>query len=162
MSVETRGGGCGLELLPKARTICGRSRVGGYVIKGRFPFRRLRSAMNRHPTRARFCLIAWLPGLNFLMEPGVGDLLAGIVVRIQIFESQRTNGRYLSDVFARLCPVKMRRIAGQNNDATGWISLHLIAIEPIAEPDVENAGHDCVDPVLGVSVRHQLHTGGHF
>ena len=56
----------------------------------------------------------------------------------------------------------MRRIAGQNNDATGWISLHLIAIEPIAEPDVENAGHDCVDPVLGVSVRHQLHTGGHF
>src|SRR4029077_456336 len=45
---------------------------------------------------------------------------------------------------------------------TGRIRLHLIAVELIAEADVENAGHDCVDSVLRVFVRHQLHASGHF
>jgi hypothetical protein len=42
----------------------------------------------------------------------------------------------------------MRRIAGQNDDGARRIRLHLVTLEPIAEADVENAGDDCVDPVL--------------
>ena len=56
----------------------------------------------------------------------------------------------------------MGRATGQNDTATGRIRLQLIAVELIAETDVENAGHDCVDLVLRVSVRHQLHAGRHF
>ena len=87
---------------------------------------------------------------------------AGIVAGIQVFEAQRTNGRYLGDVLTGLCPVEVGRIARQNNDATGRIRLHLIAVELIAQADVEYAGHDCVDSVLWVSVWHQIHAGGHF
>ena len=54
-------------------------------------------------------------------------------------------------------PVKSGCIAGQNDDATGRIRLRFIAVELIAQANVENAGHDRVDPVLRVSVRHQLH-----
>ena len=73
-----------------------------------------------------------------------------------------TNGRYLGDVLTGLCPVEVGRIAGQNDNATGRIRLHLIAVELIAQADVENAGHDCVDSVLRVSVRHQLYAGRPF
>src|SRR5438132_13320130 len=86
--------------------------------------------------------------------------LTRIVAGIQVFEAQRTDGRYLGDVLTGFCPVEVIRIAGQNDDVTGGISRHLIAVEPIADADVENAGHDGVDPVLRVSVRHQLHAGG--
>jgi hypothetical protein len=49
------------------------------------------------------------------------------------------------------------RVAGQNNDATGRMRRHLVAVEPIAEADVENAGRDGVNPVLRVSsVRSRL------
>src|SRR6478736_9761549 len=77
---------------------------------------------------------------------------AGIVPGIQVFEAQRTNGRYLGDVLTGLCPVEVGRIAGQNDNAPGWIRLHFIAVEMIAQADIENAGHDCVDPVLRVPV----------
>src|SRR6266704_5985348 len=82
-------------------------------------------------------------------------VLTRIVGGIQVFEAQRTNGRYLGDVLTGFRPVEVGRIAGKNDDATGWIRLHLIAVELIAQADVENAGHDGVDPVLRVSVRHQ-------
>jgi hypothetical protein len=36
--------------------------------------------------------------------------------------------------------------------------LQLLGVELITQADVEDAGHDCIDPVLGVPVRHQLHT----
>jgi hypothetical protein len=42
---------------------------------------------------------------------------ARIVAWIEVFEAQRSNGRYLSDVFTGLCPVEVERIAGQNDDA---------------------------------------------
>jgi hypothetical protein len=80
-------------------------------------------------------------------------LLTRIVVRIQVFEAQRTDGRHLGDVLTGFCPMEVRRIAGQNNDATGRIRLDLIAVELIAEADVEDTGLDGVDSILGVSVR---------
>src|SRR6266480_7461818 len=88
--------------------------------------------------------------------------LTWIVGGIQVLEAQRANGRYLGDVFTGLCPVEVGRIAGQNDDATGRIRLHLVAVELIAQADVENAGHDRVHSVLRVPVWHHLHAGGHF
>jgi hypothetical protein len=58
--------------------------------------------------------------------------------------------------------VEVGRIAGQNDDATRRMRLQLIVVELIAQANVENAGHDCVDPILGVSMWHYLHAGGHF
>ncbi|MGC1893699.1 MAG: hypothetical protein WA763_08410, partial [Pseudolabrys sp.] len=54
-----------------------------------------------------------------------------IVGGIQVFETQGTNGRYLGDVLTGLCPVEVRRIARQNDDTTGRIRLHPIAVELI-------------------------------
>src|SRR2546422_2153646 len=71
-------------------------------------------------------------------------VLTRIVGGIQVFEAQRTNGRYLGDVLTGFRPVEVGRIAGQNDDATGRIRLHLVAVELIAQADVENAGHDRV------------------
>ena len=59
-------------------------------------------------------------------------LLTRIVAGIQVFEAQRTNGRYLGDVLTGLCPVEVGRIAGQNDNAPGRIRLHFIAVELIA------------------------------
>ena len=85
-----------------------------------------------------------------------------IIGGIKVFEAQRTNGRYLGDVLTGFCPVEVGRIAGQNDDAAGRIRIHLVAVEPIAQADVENAGHDRVHSVLRVPVWHQPHAGGHF
>ena len=85
-----------------------------------------------------------------------------IVLRVPVFEAQRTNGRYLSDVLAGLCPVEVPGITGQNDDAARWICLDLIAVEAIAQTDVENTGHDRVDTVLGVPTRHEFHARGHL
>jgi hypothetical protein len=71
-----------------------------------------------------------------------------IVAEIHVFDAQRTNGRYLSDILTRLCPMEMGSIAGQDDNATGRISLNLIITELIAEADVENAGYDRIDSVL--------------
>src|SRR5882724_1042201 len=89
-------------------------------------------------------------------------VLTRIVAGIQVFETQRTNGRYLGDVLTGFCPVEVGRVAGQNDNATGRVRLHLIAVELIAQADVEHAGDDRVDSVLRVPVWHQLHAGGHF
>ena len=68
-----------------------------------------------------------------------------IVLRVPVFEAQRTNGRYLSDVLAGLCPVEVPGITGQNDNAAGRICLDLIAVESIAHADVENTRHDRID-----------------
>jgi hypothetical protein len=52
------------------------------------------------------------------------------------------------------------RIAGQNDNATRRVRSQFLAVELIAEADVENAGDDCVDSE--VSMWQQLHAGGHF
>ena len=88
--------------------------------------------------------------------------LTRIVAEIHVIDAQRTDGRYLGDVLTRLCPVEMGRIARQYDDATGRISLYLIAVERVAETDVENARQDRVDTVLRVLVRHEFHAGWHF
>ena len=74
--------------------------------------------------------------------------LTRIVAEIHVIDAQRTDGRYLGDVLTRLCPVEMGRVARQYDDATGRISLYLIAVELVAETDVENARQDRVDTVL--------------
>ena len=62
--------------------------------------------------------------------------LTRIVAEIHVIDAQRTDGRYLGDVLTRLCPVEMGRVARQYDDATGRISLYLIAVELVAETDV--------------------------
>src|SRR5437899_6703530 len=81
-------------------------------------------------------------------------VLTWIVGGIQVFEAQRTNGRYLGDVLTGFCPVEVGRIAGQNDGATDRICLDLVAVELIAQTDVENAGHHRVDSVLRVPAWH--------
>ena len=75
-----------------------------------------------------------------LLDDGIGRMLTRIVARIQVFATQRTDCVYLCDVLTGFCPVEVIRIAGQNDDATGRIRGHFVAVEPIAEADVENAG----------------------
>ena len=64
---------------------------------------------------------------------------------------------HLRDVIARFCPVEVRRVAGENDNAARGICLHLVPVKLIAQSDVENARHDCVDSVLGMFMRHELH-----
>ena len=54
------------------------------------------------------------------------------------------------------------RISWKDNDATRRISVHLIAVEVVAKPDVEDAGDDRVDAVFRMPMRHQLHPCRHF
>src|SRR5262249_17539102 len=68
----------------------------------------------------------------------------------------------LSDVLAGLCPVEVPRITRQNDDAAGWIGLDLVAVELIAQADVEDTRHDGVDAILGVLMRHEFHARGHL
>src|ERR1700731_1302106 len=91
-------------------------------------------------------------GIGLLLSgTGLSTLLAGIVIWIEIFEAKRPNRRYLRDVLARLGPMEVPGIAGQNDDAAGRVGLDLVAVELLAETDIENAGHDRVDSVLGVA-----------
>src|SRR5208282_6538475 len=78
-------------------------------------------------------------------------LLARIVAGIQVLEAKRPNRCYLSDVFAGLCPVKVGGIARQNDDAARRIRVHHIAVELIAQADIEDSGHNCVDTILRMS-----------
>ena len=79
-----------------------------------------------------------------------------IVVGIHILKTERPDRRYLCDVLAGFCPVEMRSIAGQHNHASRWKGLDLVALELIAEADVEHARHDRVDPVLRMPMRHEF------
>ena len=65
-------------------------------------------------------------------------LVAWVVVQVVIFETERTDRRHLRDVFAGLRPVEMPGFARQNDDASRRIGLHLVAVEGLTEPDLEN------------------------
>jgi hypothetical protein len=54
--------------------------------------------------------------------------------------------------------MKVGRVAGENDYGAGRIGVQLLSVKLIADANVEDAGNNCVDPILGVSVRHQLHT----
>src|SRR5258708_7094657 len=89
-------------------------------------------------------------------------LMTRIVVRVMIFETQRADSRDLRDVFAGLRPMEMPGLAGQHDDAAGRIGLHLVAVERLAESDVEDAGHNRVDAILRMLVRHQFRAVRHL
>src|SRR5260370_19775221 len=58
--------------------------------------------------------------------------------------------------------MEVEGIARQHKHAARRICLQAICVEPGAEADGEDAGHNGVDAVLGVLVRHELHAGGHL
>ena len=89
-------------------------------------------------------------------------LVSQVVLRVDEFEAKRSDGRNLADVLTGFCPMKMVRVARQNDDTAGRIGLKLLGIEPITEPDVEDTGDNGVDAILGVFVRHQLYPSGNF
>ena len=47
------------------------------------------------------------------------------------------------------------------DDAAGRTSLEFASIELIADADIENAGNHSVDPILRVTMRHQLYAMRH-
>src|SRR6266404_5031837 len=100
-------------------------------------------------------------GPPFVSSP-LGILVPRIVFRVHVCKAQRSNRRDLRDVFAGLCPVKVRRVARQYNHRAGWIRLEFVGVEFFARADIEDAGNDCVDPILGMPVRHQLHATRHL
>ena len=53
-------------------------------------------------------------------------------------------------------------LPGRTMTLPGGYARHFIAVELVAPADIENAGHDCVDPVLWVPMWHQLHVGRDF
>jgi len=89
-------------------------------------------------------------------------LLTRIVAGIQVFKAQRTDGRYLGDVLGGLGPMKVVRIARQDDNAAGRISLELVGIELIADANVKDAGDDRVDSILRMFVRHELYPRGYL
>jgi len=58
--------------------------------------------------------------------------------------------------------MKVVRVARQNDDTAGRISLKLLGVEPITQANVENTGDNRVDAVLGVFVWHELYAGRNF
>src|SRR3954466_4205396 len=78
-----------------------------------------------------------------------------IVLRIAIFEAERTDSRHLRNVFARLRPMEMPGLARQDDDASRRIGRYPSSIERLAEPDVEDSRHYGVDPIFWMLVRHQ-------
>jgi hypothetical protein len=91
--------------------------------------------------------------------PSGGDLsvmMARIIMRVVVFEAERTDCRHLGDVFSGLCPVKMPSLAGQNDDTARRIGFHLVTVERFAESDVEDTRHDRVDAIFRMLVRHQF------
>jgi hypothetical protein len=59
-------------------------------------------------------------------------MVSWIVVRADVFKPKRSNRRHLRYVLTGFRPVEMRRIAGQNDNASGRICLQLFRIELLA------------------------------
>ena len=55
-----------------------------------------------------------------------------------IFKAERPDRGNLRDVLAGLRPMEVPGFAGQNDDATRRIGLHLVTVEPFAEPNVKD------------------------
>src|SRR4051812_14822538 len=47
-------------------------------------------------------------------------------------------------------------VTRKNDHASWWIRRHFLAIELVTEADVENAGHDGIDAVFRMFMRHEL------
>ena len=90
---------------------------------------------------------------------GNGSLVLRVVFRVQVFQADRPDRRHLGDVLTGFGPVEMRGAGGQDDDGTRRVRLQFCVVELLAQADVEHAGHDGVDPVLVVSVGHQLDPG---
>jgi hypothetical protein len=124
--------------------------------------------MQRHKRVAsgRFCwwleLAARQAHDRKFVESSVLSLISGVVVRVEIIETERADCRHLADVLAGFRPVEMECVAGQNDHGAGGKGLQLIGIEAVANPDVEDARNYRVDSIFGVFMRHQLHTSGYF
>jgi hypothetical protein len=58
--------------------------------------------------------------------------------------------------------MEVPRVAGQNDNAAGWICVEVLRIESIAQADVKDAGNDRVNSILRVLMRHKLHARGHL
>ena len=84
-------------------------------------------------------------------------LMARIIRRIYVIHTQRPYAGDLRDVFAGLGPVKVGCTTRQYDHTTGWIPYQPIRIELIPQANVKDARNDRIYPILGVSVRHQLH-----
>jgi hypothetical protein len=56
--------------------------------------------------------------------------------------------------------MEMGRIAGQDEHASWRVRLQLIGVELIAQAYVENAGYNCVNSILRVTVWHQFRAVG--
>jgi hypothetical protein len=88
-------------------------------------------------------------------------VVSWIVVRADVFKPERTNRADLRYVLTGFRPVKMRRIARQNDYASGRKCLQRFRIELLAQSDVENTRDYCIDSILRVPVRHQFNAMGH-
>src|SRR5579863_10452437 len=83
-------------------------------------------------------------------------VVSRIVLRAEVFQSQRSHRGYLCDVLAGFRPVEMGRVARENDYGSGRIGLQLARVELIAQPDIKNAGNNGIDSILRVLVRHQF------
>src|ERR1700733_2695133 len=89
-------------------------------------------------------------------------MMARIVLRVVVFETERANRRHLGDVFAGFGPMKMPGLAGQNDHTARRIGLYLVAVKSLPEPNVKDARHDRVDAIFRMLVRHQFRAVGHL
>jgi hypothetical protein len=89
-------------------------------------------------------------------------MIPRVVFWVNELNAKRADRCHLRDVFAGLRPVEVRCVARQNDYISGRICLQFVGIEFVAKTDVEDTGYDCVHAVLGVSVRHELHTMRYF
>src|SRR5262249_33377984 len=100
--------------------------------------------------------------VNGAQSPELALGIPRIVFGVYVFEAEWSNRRYLRDVFAGFCPVEVPGIAGEHDNTAGRICLDPVAVELIAEPDVEHTRHDRIDSILRMPMRHQFHPRGHL
>jgi hypothetical protein len=86
-------------------------------------------------------------------------LVPRIIFLVEVFEADRADRRHLGDVLTGFCPVEVRGAGGQDDDGTRRVRLQFPLVELFAHADVEHTGHDRVDPVFVMPVRHQLDAG---
>src|SRR5215467_6445292 len=85
-------------------------------------------------------------------------VLTRIVGGIEILKTKRSDRRYLRDVLAGLSPVEVGCVAGKDDHASRRKCLHPVTVERFAQTNVEDTGHDRIDSVLRMPMRHQLCT----
>src|SRR4051794_24936083 len=71
---------------------------------------------------------SWAPSRFTGPTPSSSVLMPRIVLRVVIFEAERTDCRHLRDVFARFRPMEMPGLARQNDDASRRIGFHLLGV----------------------------------